>query len=100
MSLPFFIKFRLRLEQGDVPRRYVLPLRQPEDHDGQDEYGVFSEAAGAAYLEGEAFLREGDERRAVRGAHVQQAVRKSAEAEAVDEGGGQGAHEFRERKEP
>ena len=62
------------LEQRYVPRSNVLPLRQPEDHDGQDEYGVFPEAAGTAYLEGEAFLREGDERSSMRGAHVQQAV--------------------------
>ena len=99
MSLPF-LRVRTFLEQRHVPRRYVLPLRQPEDDDGQDEYGVFPEAAGTAYLEGEAFLREGDERRSVRGAHVQQAVRECPEAEAVDERGGQGAQELSEWEEP
>ena len=84
----FFCIEVIFLEQRHVPRSNVLPLRQPEDHDGQDEYGVFPEAAGAAYLEGEAFLCEGYERRAVRGAHVQQAMRERPEAKAVDERGG------------
>ena len=97
MSLPF-----LRcgaLEERYVPFGYGLPFCQPEDHDGEDEDGVFPEAAGTAQLEGKAFLGKGDERCAVRGAHIQQAVRERTEAEAVDERRRQGAHELIQRHE-
>ena len=86
MSLPFFLgNF---LEERHVPLGYGLPFGKPEDHDGGDEYGVFPKATGTAYLEGEALFRKGDKRCAVRGAHVQQAMRERPEAEAVDECGG------------
>ena len=98
MSLPFLLgNF---LEEWYVPLGYGLPFGKPEDHDGGDEYGVFPEATGTAYLEGEAFLGKGDERCTMRGAHIQQTMRERPESEAIDERGGQGAHKFVEREEP
>ena len=65
-----------------------LSLGQPEDHNGGDEYGVFPKAASTAYFEGEALFRKGDKRCAVRGTHVQQAMRERPESKAIDECGG------------
>ena len=98
MCLPFLCCGAL--EERHVPFGYGLPFCQPEDHDGEDEDGVFPEAAGTAQLEGKAFLGKGDERCAVRGAHIQQAVRERTEAEAVDEGRWQWSEKIVERQEP
>ena len=76
--------------QGDVEVQKMRFFHDPEYQNGHDEQGVFSYAAGAAQTKGEAFLYEGQQGHAVRGAHVEQYMGEGTETEPSDNGVGQG----------